>query len=141
MLFSVKPNEGDAYPLGALALNTIVHNVEKYPGQGGSIARSAGTYAQIAKKFGDQVVLRMPSKREVTVTKECMACVGQVSNIEHSSIPMGSPNRKRRLGIRPRSGLRKKKISISKAEKRKKMDVKSYREYLAPQKVFRYTFT
>src|SRR5438309_4830663 len=40
----VKP--GNAMPLGAMPVGTIVHNIEIKPGKGGQIARSAGTYAQ-----------------------------------------------------------------------------------------------
>src|SRR6476661_2873268 len=40
----VKP--GNAMPLGAMPVGTIVHNIEMKPGKGGQIARSAGTYAQ-----------------------------------------------------------------------------------------------
>src|SRR6059058_5988898 len=40
----VKP--GNAMPLGAMPVGTIVHNIELKPGKGGQIARSAGTYAQ-----------------------------------------------------------------------------------------------
>src|SRR5215204_2054709 len=42
----VKP--GNAMPLGAMPVGTIVHNVETKPGKGGSLARSAGTYAMVA---------------------------------------------------------------------------------------------
>ena len=41
----VKP--GNAMPLGAMPVGTIVHNIEIKTGKGGQIARSAGTYAQI----------------------------------------------------------------------------------------------
>src|SRR3954447_17864481 len=40
----VKP--GNAMPLGAMPVGTIVHNIEMKPGKGGQIARSAGTYAR-----------------------------------------------------------------------------------------------
>lgn len=41
-----------------------------------------------------------------------MATVGRVSNGDHDKEIMGSPNRMRWFGIRPRSGLRKKKTGI-----------------------------
>ena len=37
---------GNAMPLDAMPVGTIVHNIEMKPGKGGQIARSAGTYAQ-----------------------------------------------------------------------------------------------
>src|SRR6202011_2668496 len=42
----VKP--GNAMPAGNVPIGTIVHNVEIKIGKGGQIARSAGTYAQLA---------------------------------------------------------------------------------------------
>src|SRR6478672_1761773 len=49
----VKP--GNAMPLGAIPVGSIVHNVELKIGKGGQIARSAGTYAQIVGRDGDYV--------------------------------------------------------------------------------------
>ena len=44
---SVDVKPGNAAPMGALPIGTIVHNVELKPGKGGQIARSAGAYAQL----------------------------------------------------------------------------------------------
>src|SRR3982751_6793724 len=41
----VKP--GNAMPMSAMPVGTIVHNVEMKLGKGGAIARSAGSYAQV----------------------------------------------------------------------------------------------
>ncbi|KAK8771939.1 hypothetical protein V5799_024819 [Amblyomma americanum] len=46
----VQPKEGDAHPLGALPVSTLVHHIEKYPGEGGVMCRAAGTSAQILRK-------------------------------------------------------------------------------------------
>lgn len=101
----VRPNEGDAWPLGALPIGTVVHNVEPYPGTKGYFARAAGTCCQILRKVGGRVIIQIPSKREVSLSEECMAVVGRVSNIEHNKIPIGSAQANRWLGNRPRSGL------------------------------------
>lgn len=105
----VKAVESDAYPLGAMAIGTVVHNIEYWPEEGGRIARAAGTCGTIVKKLNDMVVVRMPSKREICVSKECMATVGRVSKVDQNKVPMGSPNRMRWFGIRPRSGKKHKK--------------------------------
>jgi large subunit ribosomal protein L2 len=44
----VKP--GNAMPIGNVPVGTIVHNVETKPGAGGSLARSAGTYAMVYRQ-------------------------------------------------------------------------------------------
>ncbi|XP_026462075.1 39S ribosomal protein L2, mitochondrial-like [Ctenocephalides felis] len=101
----VRANEGDAYPLGALPVGTIVHCVEKYPGTGGCLIHAAGTFGTILRKVGDNVIVQVPSKREFSLPQTCMATVGRLSNIEHGRTPIGSAQRNRWLGNRPRSGL------------------------------------
>ncbi|KAF4521578.1 hypothetical protein B566_EDAN001298 [Ephemera danica] len=108
----VRANEGDAYPLGALPLGTIVHNVERVPNTGGYYGHAAGTFLTIQRRVGKQVILQLPSKIEVALNQECMAVVGRVSNINHNKIPIGSAQRSRELGNRPRSGLWQRKSGI-----------------------------
>uniref|UniRef100_A0A1B0DI44 Uncharacterized protein n=1 Tax=Phlebotomus papatasi TaxID=29031 RepID=A0A1B0DI44_PHLPP len=105
----VRANEGDAYPLGALPLHTQVHCVEKYPGMPCHLIHAAGTFGTIIRKFDDYVVVQMPSKREFAFKETCMATVGRVSNVNHNKEHVGSAQRKRELGYRPRSGLWKRK--------------------------------
>ena len=63
---SVRSQEGDAHPLGSLAIGTMVNSVQLRPGEDGRIATAAGTSAQILRKLDDgTVLLRMPSKHEV----------------------------------------------------------------------------
>lgn len=40
--FAVSANEGDAYPLGALPVGTLVNNLEIQPGKGSEYIRAAG---------------------------------------------------------------------------------------------------
>ncbi|XP_063699537.1 large ribosomal subunit protein uL2m [Culicoides brevitarsis] len=101
----VRANEGDAYPLGALPIGTLVHCVEKFPGFPFNYCTAAGTAAKIVRKFDDYVVILLPSKRELALKQECMGTVGRVSNVEHNKEHIGSPQRNRELGNRPRSGL------------------------------------
>ncbi|XP_076294935.1 mitochondrial ribosomal protein L2 [Lasioglossum baleicum] len=102
----VRAMEGDAYPLGALPLGTLVNCVEKYPGQGGLLINAAGTCGVITGSDGDdRMIVKMPSKQEFSLHKTCMATVGRLSNVEHESTPVGSAQKMRELGNRPRSGL------------------------------------
>jgi large subunit ribosomal protein L2 len=101
----VRAKEGDAYPLGALPVGTVVHNIETFPGQAYHLVRSAGSYATILRKFEDRVVVQLPTKKEFGFLQNCMATVGRLSNIDHGKTHIGSPQKLRELGYRPRSGL------------------------------------
>jgi large subunit ribosomal protein L2 len=92
---------GNALPLGNLPTGTQVHNIELTPGRGGQMVRSAGVSAQLMAKEGDYALVRLPSGEMRRVRIECMATVGQVSNIEHSLIKLGKAGRTRHRGRRP----------------------------------------
>ncbi|XP_012287602.1 39S ribosomal protein L2, mitochondrial [Orussus abietinus] len=102
---AVRAKEGDAYPLGALPMGTLVHCVEKYPGLGGFLIHAAGTCGTLLRREGDRIIIKMPSKKEFSLHETCMATVGRLSNIVHGSTPIGSHQKNRELGNRPRSGL------------------------------------
>lgn len=92
---------GNALPLERIPLGTTIHNIEFKQGKGGQLARSAGAYAQVVAKEGGYVHVRMPSGNVHLIRKECFATIGQVGNLEHSSIVLGKAGRKRWKGIRP----------------------------------------
>ena len=102
---AVRPVDGDSHPLGSLPLGTHICCVEKYPGDGGKLARAAGVSALLLRRQDEKCVVRLPSKREVQVSSRCTATVGRVSNIDHNKRVIGKAGRNRQLGIRPRSGL------------------------------------
>lgn len=95
----IKP--GNALPLANIPLGTLIHNVELYPGKGAQIARSAGNLAQLMAKEGVFALLRLPSGELRKVPINCMATVGQVSNIDHENVKIGKAGRKRHMGFRP----------------------------------------
>jgi large subunit ribosomal protein L2 len=77
----VKP--GNAMPLAAMPVGTIVHNIEMKPGKGGQIARAAGGYAQYLGRDAGYALLRLNSGEVRRVRLECKATVGAVSNPDH----------------------------------------------------------
>lgn len=95
----VKP--GNAMPLSAMPIGTIVHNVEMKPAKGGQIARSAGSYAQLVGRDQGMAILRLNSGEQRLVPGACMATVGAVSNPDHGNINYGKAGRRRWLGKRP----------------------------------------
>lgn len=100
---AVAPEVGNALLLRNMPLGTVVHNIELQPGRGASMARSAGTYAQLSAKEEKYCVLKMPSGELRKVLSTCMATVGTVSNSDHALQSMGKAGRNRWKGIRPRN--------------------------------------
>ena len=96
----IKP--GNALPLSNIPDGTVIHNVELVPGQGGRIARSAGTSVQLMAKEKGYANLRMPSGEIRLVNIRCKATVGQVGNQEHELLSGGKAGRNRWKGRRPK---------------------------------------
>jgi len=92
---------GSAFPLQAIPVGTVLHNIELKPGAGGQLCRSAGTGAQLVAKEGKFATLRMPSGEIRLVYLGCRATIGQIGNTEHATIKLGKAGRKRWLGRRP----------------------------------------
>jgi large subunit ribosomal protein L2 len=93
---------GNSLPLTEIPLGTVVHNVEFHPGQGGKLARSAGSYVQLTAKEGMFATLKLPSGETRQVLVGCSATIGAVSNSDHQLVVSGKAGRSRWLGRRPR---------------------------------------
>ena len=95
----IKP--GNAMPLSAIPVGTIIHNVELKAGAGGKMARSAGTYAQLVGKDAGYAQIKLQSGELRMVRAECMATVGAVSNPDNMNQSIGKAGRARWMGRRP----------------------------------------
>jgi large subunit ribosomal protein L2 len=95
----IKP--GNAMPVSAIPVGTIVHNVETKIGKGGQLARSAGTYAQIVGRDQGYVIIRLNSGEQRLVNGACFATIGAVSNPDHMNVSYGKAGRMRWMGFRP----------------------------------------
>ena len=95
----VKP--GNAMPLRAMPVGTIIHNIEMKPGKGGQIARSAGAYAQLVGRSEGYAQVRLKSGEMRMIHQTCLATVGAVSNPDHMNTNLGKAGRNRWLGKRP----------------------------------------
>jgi large subunit ribosomal protein L2 len=99
----VAPEVGNALFLRDIPFGTIVHNIELTPGKGGVMARSAGSYGQLASKDGKYASIKLPSGETRLVLQACIATVGSVSNSDHALEISGKAGRSRWLGRRPRT--------------------------------------
>ena len=92
---------GNALPLEAIPVGTVVHCIELKPGKGAEICRSAGASAQILGRDGKYVILRLQSGEARKILGTCMATIGVVGNEDYELVNLGKAGRKRHLGIRP----------------------------------------
>ena len=95
----IKP--GNALALCDIPVGTFIHNIELYPGKGAQLVRSAGNMAQLMGKEDKYVLVRLPSGEMRKIPANCMASIGQVSNIDHENVSLGKAGKTRHLGIRP----------------------------------------
>jgi large subunit ribosomal protein L2 len=95
----VKP--GNAMPLRAIPVGTIVHNIEMKPMKGGQMARAAGAYAQIVGRDSGYAQLRLTSGEVRMVPDGCMATIGAVSNPDNMNEVWGKAGRSIWLGRKP----------------------------------------
>lgn len=92
---------GNALPLSAIPVGTMVHNVEMQPGNGGQLIRTAGASAQLMAKEGKYATLKLPSGEMRMILLSCKATIGQVGNLDHELVSLGKAGRKRHMGVRP----------------------------------------
>ena len=95
----IKP--GNAMPMAAIPVGTIIHNIELKPGAGGKLARSAGTFAQLVGKDQGYAQVKLQSGELRLIRSECMASIGAVSNPDNSNQELGKAGRSRWLGRKP----------------------------------------
>ncbi len=113
---------GNALPLYRIPVGARVHNLELKPGKGAQVVRSAGVEAQIVGReektsrhtvFNNEgkiieqiyvpyVLIRLPSSEIRRFQGDCMAVIGQVSNVDHSNIVYGKAGARRWLDRRPK---------------------------------------
>ncbi|MGN0586138.1 MAG: 50S ribosomal protein L2, partial [Oscillospiraceae bacterium] len=95
----IKP--GNALALANIPVGTFIHNIELYPGKGAQLVRAAGNMAQLMGKENDYALVRLPSGEMRKIAVNCMASIGQVSNIDHENVNVGKAGKTRHKGIRP----------------------------------------
>ena len=92
---------GNRMPLAQIPDGTTIYAIELQPGKGAQLVRSAGTGAQLMAKEGDYATVKMPSGEVRKILLTAQASIGQVSNVQHFNVTIGSAGRNRRKGKRP----------------------------------------
>merc|ERR1712115_341888 len=95
-----------------------------WPGEGAMLASKAEENCKVMRKVEYQgstrVVVKCNNDREYAIPQEAQCVVGTVSIHPLKALPIGSPNRKRWLGMAPRSGLWQRKTERKRKKRKKK---------------------
>lgn len=93
---------GNALPMKNIPVGTMIHNIELFPGKGGQLCRSAGTFAHLIQKTDNgYAMIRLSSGEQRLVPLTGIATIGAVSNSDWKNRMLGKAGRTRWLGIRP----------------------------------------
>jgi large subunit ribosomal protein L2 len=79
---------GNVLPLKKVTEGCPIFNIEKRPGDGGSMVKSAGLYALVMSKEKGKVFVKMPSGKMIIVNPECRATIGCISAGGRTDKPM-----------------------------------------------------
>jgi large subunit ribosomal protein L2 len=92
---------GNSILLKNISLFSILNNIENYPFFGGSITRSAGTSAILTNKNNNKIIIKLKSGWNLHLSENCIASLGNISNMKHKYICLKKAGKSRSLGIRP----------------------------------------
>jgi large subunit ribosomal protein L2 len=92
---------GNTLPVKSIPLGTVLHNIEAQPGSGAKMIRSAGSFGQLMAKETGYAQIRMPSGEVRKILEDCKATIGQLGNVESSTVRVGKAGKSRWKGIRP----------------------------------------
>ena len=94
---------GNCLELKDIPPGTLLHNVELIPGNGGKLARSAGSSVTLSGYDDDYAIIKLSSGESRKVRSDCNATIGVVSNPDQKNIKIGKAGRNRWKGRRPQS--------------------------------------
>ena len=80
---------GNCLQLKDIPPGTTIHNVELIPGNGGKLARSAGSSITLSGVDGEYAILKLSSGETRKVSINCSATIGSVSNPDQKNIKIG----------------------------------------------------
>jgi large subunit ribosomal protein L2 len=95
----IKP--GNCMPLKDIPPGTQLHCVELIEGNGGKLARSAGSSVILSGFDDEYAIIKLSSGETRKVRSNCKATIGVVSNPDQKNIQIGKAGRNRWKGKRP----------------------------------------
>ena len=90
-----KLKEGNIISLKEIPITTRIFNIERNPGDGGKMMRSAGSSAILNKKYDyGKVGVMLPNKKEIKLDENCRATIGIIAGDGRKQKPFVKAGRK-----------------------------------------------
>jgi len=93
---------GNNLKLSKIPVGSYIHNVSINKTNNGVVSRSAGTFTVVVEKNNKDARLKMSSGKKKSVSLNCTATLGVVSNEQHFLTNIGKAGRSRWLNKRPK---------------------------------------
>ncbi len=71
--------KGNTLPLKNIPEGTLIHNIERNPGDLGKYVRSAGSSARVDSKLKNKIMVKMPSRKTKSFNPDCRATIGLIA--------------------------------------------------------------
>ena len=95
------PKTGHCLPISKIPVGSYIHNISLKKNGKSTISRSAGTFAKLVEKTLDNAKIELRSGDLKSLSSECFAVIGVVSNESFFLTQSGKAGRSRWLGKRP----------------------------------------
>ncbi len=80
ILGDTEAKKGDVVKVKDAPLGAQVYNIERKPGDGGKLMRSAGSFATVFKKYDNRKIsVMLPSKKECILSEDCRLTLGRIA--------------------------------------------------------------
>ncbi len=87
--------QGSIITLKQIPVTTKVYNIERNPGDGGKMIRTAGSSALVFKKYPhNKISVLMPNKKEVLLSGDCRVTIGEIAGAGRKLKPFITAGRK-----------------------------------------------
>jgi len=87
--------DGNITQIRNIPVGIQVHNIERNPGDGGKLMRSAGSSAPVFKVYPhNKISVMMPSKKEIILSGDCRVTIGEVAGEGRKLKPIVTAGRK-----------------------------------------------
>ena len=98
---TAKPKNGNSLPISKIPVGCLIHNIALHKDSKSTISRAAGTFSQLIEKTSNYGKIKLSSGKYMTLTVNCFATIGIVSNELLLLTTLGKAGRTRWLNKRP----------------------------------------